>query len=1278
MNQLIFIFLVLFAACAQAGGLDRDIYNNIQGSKLISLKSSPDLYVNPSVSDVVTDYESPKNYSRDFGVHIRGYITIPETGAYEFYLASDDQGEFYLSTDTNPLTKQLLASVPKYTGYRQFDKYESQKSVVVNLVAGQKLYTESYFKEGGGGDHLTVAWSINSGPIEVITNQHLGPYFDGSQSFVDGLTNSIADAQSIYDQSSTNIGVNPGQYSEALRFNLAVAITKAQSVLDNPESSSRSIDQARIDLEKVTSISAGGNKPVVLNGQIFGAEPVAHLQRGPAAAFDKNESTYYQYFAPDEGYVGIDLGAGNETSLTSVRYRPQINKLNRLKKNKFQGSNDGINYVDIYTIPDEGIDDWNSVEFTDAEAYRYYRYYDVSGSADWGIIAEVEFLGYMNQDLHLQKHEIVKLVANQANQVISAENLTAAQGGLLPEYLTFKIIELPANGTLFLDGVALNVDSTFTQVDLNNGLLSLSTDDSRQADSFKVEVTSAIGGLLPEVIVDIIIDSDGDGLTDLEEIALGTNYDLADTDGDGVSDLWESENGLDALSNETTELVSQINGENGLVASYNYGSYRSTSDFATASPAKVAKVSAINFPAYYWNEFSNSGVKDYVGARFTGYLYVPVEGNYRFFLTSDDGSKLYINNNLVIDNDGLHGAVRLENTINLTAGFHRIRCEYFESRGSQVCVLQWQGPNRPLETIPAAYYFLSIDEYEAAIDSIDQDQDGLVDTLEAQEGTDPLNPDSDGDRLLDGEEYHAMFDYKTNPLSVDTDGDTVSDYDEIFVFFSNPLVPDFDGSVVDIINIVPSETSSRLGEWQEDGDEIFIKNLRGYVEYKVLVPIPGLYRFDIEAAQDFANSPKPEFDLHLYVDGEFVGRQKQEILFGEPKTYSFLSTNLRAGEHTFRIFWENVYRSTKLRIKSLTLSKPGGPDEDNNGNPDWVDSYVNSTYSLDSYQSSSKVSPAQIEGKGRYLTKILKSFGEPVQRGTFNRWFADINLTKEEPKTFTIEFEHGLKPVTGQISWEETNILDEGSMSVRQGASMLLNAVIDGDLESSSTITITDEEGNLTSYEAAPDSPLEYKFEAPGVYTINADYSGSEITSKTMTVKVIGAPQVDEPFIWRTKPRFWNWDGLTSEVKLEAEGMELSEVDGGYTLKRDESLESINIVARLGDNGPIIKSLETHSFWIRDVVESVVAVVEELEDGTKITNDTVFAWGLTDEMEVKVNTISGVTFPDGSRLFTLTKDHFDELNQWTLELIKSSDRSGANCHWFKMWQNGTFVGEKNK
>ena len=73
----------------------------------------------------------------------------------------------------------------------------------------------------------------------------------------------------------------------------------------------------------------------------------------------------------------------------------------------------------------------------------------------------------------------------------------------------------------------------------------------------------------------------------------------------------------------------------------------------------------------------------------------------------------------------------------------------------------------------------------------DPDYDGLTNDVEAQWGTDPLNPDSDGDGLYDGDEVYV---YGTNPLNADTDGDGYSDYTEVMEMLTNPTI--FNGTPV--------------------------------------------------------------------------------------------------------------------------------------------------------------------------------------------------------------------------------------------------------------------------------------------------------------------------------------------------------------------------------------------------------------------------------------------------------------------------------------------------
>lgn len=79
-------------------------------------------------------------------------------------------------------------------------------------------------------------------------------------------------------------------------------------------------------------------------------------------------------------------------------------------------------------------------------------------------------------------------------------------------------------------------------------------------------------------------------------------------------------------------------------------------------------------------------------AHVIAHLTVPDDGDYDFRLTSDDGSELLIDDQVVIDHDGLHGAEPKDGTATLTAGTHDLRVNYFESTGGEQLTLEWQQP----------------------------------------------------------------------------------------------------------------------------------------------------------------------------------------------------------------------------------------------------------------------------------------------------------------------------------------------------------------------------------------------------------------------------------------------------------------------------------------------------------------------------------------------------------------------------------------------------------
>ena len=80
-----------------------------------------------------------------------------------------------ISANTNAASAVQIASVTGssvWTDRYQWNKYASQRSTPRAMVAGQAYYIEARQKEGGGGDHLSVAW--------------VGPHTGGQTNLIDG------------------------------------------------------------------------------------------------------------------------------------------------------------------------------------------------------------------------------------------------------------------------------------------------------------------------------------------------------------------------------------------------------------------------------------------------------------------------------------------------------------------------------------------------------------------------------------------------------------------------------------------------------------------------------------------------------------------------------------------------------------------------------------------------------------------------------------------------------------------------------------------------------------------------------------------------------------------------------------------------------------------------------------------------------------------------------------------------------------------------------------
>ncbi len=122
------------------------------------------------------------------------------------------------------------------------------------------------------------------------------------------------------------------------------------------------------------------------------------------------------------------------------------------------------------------------------------------------------------------------------------------------------------------------------------------------------------------------------------------------------------------------------------------------SELCTLKPAQTPNVDKL-MPAIDWTAESEFGLSERFISHVIANLHVPEDGAYTFRLISDDGSRLTIDDQLVVDNDGLHAEQGKDGTVNLTAGAHPLFVEFFENGGGQVLRLQWRTPGSDTFTL---------------------------------------------------------------------------------------------------------------------------------------------------------------------------------------------------------------------------------------------------------------------------------------------------------------------------------------------------------------------------------------------------------------------------------------------------------------------------------------------------------------------------------------------------------------------------------------------------
>jgi hypothetical protein len=153
---------------AGPGKILREWWFDISGTAVASLTGSAKYRGEPDGWEFVSLMQNPPNWAEQYGVRLRGWLFIKETGNYIFTVAAVDEGQVRLSPDEDPAHAVTIANTAAQA------QSQPQK-----LEAGKRYYIEALMKNETIDDNLTVSWQ---GP--GIANQVVSADYVGATPFV--------------------------------------------------------------------------------------------------------------------------------------------------------------------------------------------------------------------------------------------------------------------------------------------------------------------------------------------------------------------------------------------------------------------------------------------------------------------------------------------------------------------------------------------------------------------------------------------------------------------------------------------------------------------------------------------------------------------------------------------------------------------------------------------------------------------------------------------------------------------------------------------------------------------------------------------------------------------------------------------------------------------------------------------------------------------------------------------------------------------------------------
>lgn len=296
-----------------------------------------------------------------------------------------------------------------------------------------------------------------------------------------------------------------------------------------------------------------------------------------------------------------------------------------------------------------------------------------------------------------------------------ATNVIGTQTGNISDF-----VDLPVNGSVTYT-IVLSVPLTFTGNLINTVTVTPPTQSTDQT----VKTANDLDTIEPCFITASNPDTDNDGIA---------NFCDLDDDNDGILDVEEG-----AVSFVSGSLSYEF---------YDTNSGNNVDNIPTTGAVRTGNVS--DFDVNALADLATPGDSDTFSIRYTGSINIATVGNYTFYTTSDDGSKLFIDGIQVVNNNFLQPPTERSGNITLTAGFHTIKILFYENNGGEVLEVRYSSSDAGIAKTLLPFSILNTGQFR------DTDGDGIPDHLDVDSDNDGCPDAGEGSEKVSNLQIHSL------------------------------------------------------------------------------------------------------------------------------------------------------------------------------------------------------------------------------------------------------------------------------------------------------------------------------------------------------------------------------------------------------------------------------------------------------------------------------------------------------------------------------------------